>query len=277
MVVSKKNNTLALVNNDESAPDDYKFVEFKRRINKIKHDNSSGMLSDQNKDKLERGSDRARNVRPATGGSGEGILPFPELSGAQLDEIKHKASEVPWALREHYWMSPFEWLKQHYGKWIPGMTQSHLRAADPQLYGAFIGRVQREGLPADLDIPTKSTARERIKAGKEALPDNQEPSLTELTPAEIKTLIEYAKRHPWSARETHRMSAFDWIRQHYKRWIPGLTQGHLKAADHQLYMAFKKRVEREGLPADLDIPTRNEITRRLVRQKRARELASDHS
>lgn len=86
--------------------------------------------------------------------------PVPTLSDEQLAAVRHRAQERPWNKRGSNPPTPFEWVRDNYREWIPGLLQSHLKA-DPQLYGAFTQRVRREGLPSWLDVPTETDARLR--------------------------------------------------------------------------------------------------------------------
>lgn len=86
--------------------------------------------------------------------------PPPKLSQRQLTAIKKRARERPWSKRPRHRMSAFEWVRDNYAEWIPGLLQSHLKA-DPALYGAFSARVSREGLPDWLDVPSEPDARLR--------------------------------------------------------------------------------------------------------------------
>ena len=67
----------------------------------------------------------------------------------------------------------------------------------------------------------------------------------------------------------YRGRVFDWVRDNLMQFIPGLTQGHLRA-NSKLYRAFHHAVKADGLPADLDVPTDWE-----ARTRRARELGPD--
>lgn len=98
--------------------------------------------------------------RAVEGPSAEERPPLPELSAAQLEAIRQRARKAPWNERGDDKRSPFEWVRDNYGEWIPGILQSHLKA-DPSLYRAFARRVSRKGLPEWLDVPTEDDARLR--------------------------------------------------------------------------------------------------------------------
>lgn len=88
--------------------------------------------------------------------------PLPALSDAALQAVQRRGRERPWSGRTVYRMSPFEWVRDTYGEWIPGLLQSHLKLADPDLYIAFAKRVSREGgRPAWLDVPSVPEANLR--------------------------------------------------------------------------------------------------------------------
>jgi tetratricopeptide (TPR) repeat protein len=102
------------------------------------------------------------------------------------------------------------------------------------------------------------------------------PPIPKLDNKQIAAIKRRAKARPWSGRPSHRMSAFDWVRENYSEWIPGLLQHHLKADSLQLYDAFAKRVSREGgLPDGLDVPTEDEAELRDISDplERAKLLA----
>ena len=86
--------------------------------------------------------------------------PVPSLSDDQVEAIKERARNRPWSGRGPNPPTPFEWVRDNYREWIPGLLQSHLQY-DPQLYSAFSQRVRREGLPAWLDVPTEPDAKLR--------------------------------------------------------------------------------------------------------------------
>jgi len=86
--------------------------------------------------------------------------PVPALTDIQLDAVRQRAEARPWSKRGDDPRTPFEWVRDHYGEWIPGLLQSHLKA-DPDLYGVFARRVARGGLPPWLDVPTEPDARIR--------------------------------------------------------------------------------------------------------------------
>ncbi len=86
--------------------------------------------------------------------------PVPSLSDDQIEAIKQRALERPWNNRGPNPPTPFEWVRDNYGEWIPGLLQGHLKS-DLQLYNAFTQRVRREGLPNWLDVPTEPDARLR--------------------------------------------------------------------------------------------------------------------
>jgi tetratricopeptide (TPR) repeat protein len=100
--------------------------------------------------------------------------------------------------------------------------------------------------------------------------EQTKPPLPVLTEKQIAAIARRAKQRPWSKRPTHRMSAFEWVRDNFGEWIPGLLQSHLKV-DPQLYSAFTARVSREGLPDWLDVPSENEARLRNLEDPVERE------
>lgn len=82
------------------------------------------------------------------------------------------------------------------------------------------------------------------------------PKLSDET---VQAIIRHGKRRQWSERpKTERLTCVEWVRRTYKDWIPGLLQSHILAADPPLYAALQKYIQRNGLPADLDIPSLKE-------------------
>lgn len=109
--------------------------------------------------------DAARTIvaRPATVMPADLDLgpPIPALSDAQLAAIRQRAVDRPWEKRGDDPRTPFEWVRDNYKEWIPGLLQSHLKV-DRLLYGAFTQQVHRSnGLPSWLDVPTEPDARIR--------------------------------------------------------------------------------------------------------------------
>lgn len=91
---------------------------------------------------------------------------FPELTGAQVEAIGRQAKAHPWSERGNDDRTPFEWVRDNYGEWIPGLLQSHLQV-DMPLYHAFAQAVRRKGLPEWLDVPSGAESRLRSIASPE--------------------------------------------------------------------------------------------------------------
>ena len=60
--------------------------------------------------------------------------PLPELTPMQIQAVIRRGKERPWSGRAAYHSDPFRWVADNYGEWIPGLLQSHLKAADPLLH-----------------------------------------------------------------------------------------------------------------------------------------------
>jgi hypothetical protein len=95
--------------------------------------------------------------------------PVPELTAEQIEATKRRGQEKPWADRPSYHTSaegPFEWIRENFGLWIPGLRRIHLKAADRKLYAAFLKALSRADgrLPDWLDLPSESEHRLRIAA-----------------------------------------------------------------------------------------------------------------
>ena len=104
-----------------------------------------------------------QSAEDATGDIFEAVrAPLPQLTPAQIEAVRVRGRERPWSSRDGYRMSPFEWVRDTYREWIPGLLQSHLKIADPALYAAFAKRVSREGgRPQWLDVPSEPEANLR--------------------------------------------------------------------------------------------------------------------
>ena len=108
-------------------------------------------------------------TRLSTSGQTEGFLldaiPFPELNATQIASIVRHGEKRPWAGRREFgyaWKTDvFEFVRDEYGKWIPGLTQAHLKDADLDLYRFFTKQVSLQGLPAWLDVPSEPDAELR--------------------------------------------------------------------------------------------------------------------
>jgi hypothetical protein len=94
---------------------------------------------------------------------------FPILTPEDEAAILRRGAECPWSKRTKrgipYQADVFEYVRDTYRKWIPGLTQEHLAFADPDLHNYFKKRRSQVGLPKGLDIPTGADARLR------AMPD----------------------------------------------------------------------------------------------------------
>lgn len=90
--------------------------------------------------------------------------PVPELNATQIAAVKKHAEKRPWKKRREFgygWKTNvFEFVRAEYGKWIPGLIQSHLKA-DSELYRFFTTQVSLGGLPDWLDVPSERAARIR--------------------------------------------------------------------------------------------------------------------
>jgi hypothetical protein len=80
--------------------------------------------------------------------------PVRELTSEEIEGVIAREKEKPWNERPQRYTSPFEWVRDNYGQFIPGLRTSHLKIASPQLYNAFCRRVSREGRPEWLDVPS---------------------------------------------------------------------------------------------------------------------------
>jgi hypothetical protein len=95
----------------------------------------------------------------------EGAAPFPQLSDLQVAGVMQRGKERSWDTRRERgvpWRSDvFEYIRDNYVEWIPGLTSEHLKAADGVLWAQFMKRKSADGLPPWLDVPTEAEARMR--------------------------------------------------------------------------------------------------------------------
>lgn len=82
------------------------------------------------------------------------------------------------------------------------------------------------------------------------------PPVRRLSEREIRAVIARGKQTPWSGRDAdEKRNAFEWTRDEYARWIPGLLQNHLRTADFALWQSLQTRIARDGRPDWLDVPS----------------------
>lgn len=128
--------------------------------------------------------------------------------------------------------------------------------------------LEAEGVPESVRSETAieilwTVARAKGELLSSLPPAAMKPPLPELTAKQVAAIKQRAKDRPWAERPNRRTTAFEWVRDNFAEWIPGLVQKHLKA-DHQLYDAFRVRVHREGLPDWLDVPSEADANLRSV-------------
>ena len=91
----------------------------------------------------------------------------------------------------------------------------------------------------------------------ELLPSNKE-NFRSLPRAEIEALLAHGKTHTWNTRVkrgfSYHTDVFEYVRDTYRHWIPGLTQELLFEADSSIESYYKKRKSEAGLPPWLFIP-----------------------
>ena len=91
------------------------------------------------------------------------------LTEREIEKVIARGQSRTWAdHKQAYRGRVFDFVQETYGKWIPGLLQSHLRLADTTgLYAAFTKAVSRHGLPEWLDVPTEPAAALRGLSAEE--------------------------------------------------------------------------------------------------------------
>lgn len=85
-----------------------------------------------------------------------------------------------------------------------------------------------------------------------------------LTKKQVAALIAFGRKHPYATRDnSDRRTPFEWVRDEYRRWYPGILMHHLKQADEGLWSILHKRRSRAkttqySLPDWFDVPTQEE-------------------
>jgi hypothetical protein len=106
---------------------------------------------------------------------------------------------------------------------------------------------------------------ELVKAELTSTPISKSKPFPTLDGKAIAAIAEHAKKRPWAKRREFgyewRWNVFDFVRREYGKWIPGLTQAHLKF-DRELYRFFTRQISLEGRPDNLDVPSENEAVLR---------------
>jgi hypothetical protein len=91
--------------------------------------------------------------------------PFPKLSEKQIAAAITHGKKRAWNARREFgyeWQTNvFEFVKNEYAPWIPGLTHLHLKSADLPLYRFFTRTASLDGLPGWLDVPSEAAAELR--------------------------------------------------------------------------------------------------------------------
>jgi hypothetical protein len=81
---------------------------------------------------------------------------------------------------------------------------------------------------------------------------------------QVKELVRFGNRNPYSGRlKSDERTPFEWVRDEYARWYPGVLMHHLKEADEALWVILQKRRSRARsgkypLPKWFNVPTKEE-------------------
>ena len=97
-----------------------------------------------------------------------------------------------------------------------------------------------------------SHAKTEITGESEKAPPVIGPPLPSLSEKQISEISSICKK--WDKeKKLYRGRVFDWVKDNFQSYIPGLLQSHLRA-NMNLYRTFMKGIERNSLPDDLDVP-----------------------
>jgi len=137
-------------------------------------------------------------------------------------------------------------------------------------YNAIQKVILGNASPEDRALAEGMVAREESKSNSEP-----EPPFPELPPGDVEAVIKHGEKRPWGKRREFgykwTTSVFEFVQAEYGKWIPGLTQGHLKSADEGLWSFFSKRVSTHGLPNWLDVPSEPDAELRKITDPVERE------
>jgi hypothetical protein len=113
------------------------------------------------------------NTKNNTSGRNEGKLlrskkkTFPALSAADIEAVLERGTTQPWSTRTErgfaYHTDVFEYVRDTYGNWIPGLTQELLFQADSSIESSYKTKKSKNGLPQWLFIPAGAEARELLE------------------------------------------------------------------------------------------------------------------
>lgn len=105
-----------------------------------------------------------------------------------------------------------------------------------------------------------------------------------LSTSEVNAVLEHGKTHTWNTRTKrgfgYHTDVFEYVRDTYSDWIPGLTQELLFESDSSIESYYKKRKSEVGLPSWLFIPAGAEARDLLEADPRRsawREIERDRS
>lgn len=95
------------------------------------------------------------------------------LSERELAAVYEAGSKTRWICRGSDQRTAFHWIVDVYAAWIPGITQAHLRKADPQLWTQLqaILKYERQGrasIPDWFKVPAGDTERLLVPNTKDA-------------------------------------------------------------------------------------------------------------
>jgi hypothetical protein len=122
-----------------------------------------------------------------------------------------------------------------------------------------------QSMRPDLAAEIDALVMARTEVASHAAKTPVKPPLPQLAPKQIQAVLKRGEKRPWSARaDDDRRSPFEWIRDNYSEWIPGLLQSHLRSADFKLWQALQSRISGDGMPDWLDLPSKKEAHDRAI-------------
>src|SRR5216683_916653 len=169
---------------------------------------------------------------------------------------------------------------------IVARTHEIFTKADLAFHARLATEISRDGLPEWLGL---STATREIAPRETGLRTAEAPAASlpfpHLTDEQLAAAYKYGQAHLWDNRREDnrrtngypwRTDVFEYVAETYAKWIPGLTQGHLKHIDRSLYRKLTKEITaRDGRPDWFKVPSDYQA-RDLVEQDAGRKAVREY-